>query len=158
DGVPDHRAGPDAASDPREGGSPSRGAGRSGLSAPRRRMGAGASPSLRRAGGRRKASGRRAGRRRSLRGRVPGAAPAGLRVRRGRRVVARRALSEIRGSRSFERRLLMSAIKIQVAMGGLLAKVSLSRAEKYNAFDREMLRELADIVRGVTDSAKCRVV
>ncbi|HEV3026553.1 MAG TPA: enoyl-CoA hydratase/isomerase family protein [Planctomycetota bacterium] len=52
----------------------------------------------------------------------------------------------------------MGAIKIQVAMGGLLAKVSLSRPEKYNAFDREMLRELADIVRGVTDSAKCRVV
>ncbi|HVR85769.1 MAG TPA: enoyl-CoA hydratase/isomerase family protein [Planctomycetota bacterium] len=52
----------------------------------------------------------------------------------------------------------MGAIKIQVAMGGLLAKVSLSRPEKYNAFDREMLRELADIVRGVTESAKCRVV
>lgn len=52
----------------------------------------------------------------------------------------------------------MGAIKIQVAMGGLLAKVSLARPEKYNAFDREMLRELADIVRGVTDSAKCRVV
>jgi len=52
----------------------------------------------------------------------------------------------------------MGAIKIQVAMGGTLAKVSLSRPEKYNAFDREMLRELGDIVRGVTDSAKCRVV
>lgn len=52
----------------------------------------------------------------------------------------------------------MGAIKIQVAMGGLLAKISLSRPDKYNAFDREMLRELADIVRGVTDSAKCRVV
>jgi 2-(1,2-epoxy-1,2-dihydrophenyl)acetyl-CoA isomerase len=52
----------------------------------------------------------------------------------------------------------MGAIKIQVAMGGLLAKISLGRPEKYNAFDREMLRELAEIVRGVTDSAKCRVV
>lgn len=52
----------------------------------------------------------------------------------------------------------MGAIKFQVAMGGRLAKVSLSRPEKYNAFDREMLRELADIVRGVTESAKCRVV
>jgi 2-(1,2-epoxy-1,2-dihydrophenyl)acetyl-CoA isomerase len=52
----------------------------------------------------------------------------------------------------------MSAIKIQVAMGGLLAKVSLNRPEKFNAFDRDMMRELADIVRGVTDSAKCRVV
>ena len=52
----------------------------------------------------------------------------------------------------------MSTIKIQVAMGGTLAKISLARPEKYNAFDREMLRELADIVRGVTDSAKCRVV
>ena len=36
--------------------------------------------------------------------------------------------------------------------------VTMNRPEKYNAFDREMLRELADIVRGVTDSAKCRVV
>jgi 2-(1,2-epoxy-1,2-dihydrophenyl)acetyl-CoA isomerase len=52
----------------------------------------------------------------------------------------------------------MGAIKIQVAMGGLLAKISLSRPEKYNAFDREMLRELAEILRGVTDSEKCRVV
>lgn len=52
----------------------------------------------------------------------------------------------------------MGSIKIQVAMGGLLAKVSLGRPEKVNAFDREMLREFADIVRGVTDSAKCRVV
>jgi 2-(1,2-epoxy-1,2-dihydrophenyl)acetyl-CoA isomerase len=52
----------------------------------------------------------------------------------------------------------MSAIKIQVAMGGTLAKISLARPEKYNCFDRDMLRELADIVRGVTDSAKCRVV
>ena len=52
----------------------------------------------------------------------------------------------------------MGAIKIQVAMGGTLAKVSLSRPEKLNAFDREMLRELGDIVRGVADSAKCRVV
>ena len=52
----------------------------------------------------------------------------------------------------------MGTIKIQVAMGGTLAKISLARPEKYNAFDREMLRELADIVRGVTDSAKCRVV
>src|SRR5436189_252568 len=50
----------------------------------------------------------------------------------------------------------MGAIKIQVAMGGLLAKLTLSRPEKYNAFDREMLRELAEIVRGVTDSAKFR--
>jgi 2-(1,2-epoxy-1,2-dihydrophenyl)acetyl-CoA isomerase len=52
----------------------------------------------------------------------------------------------------------MGSIKIQVAMGGTLAKISLARADKYNAFDREMLRELGDIVRGVTDSAKCRVV
>jgi len=52
----------------------------------------------------------------------------------------------------------MSSIKIQVAMGGTLAKISLGRPDKFNAFDREMLRELADIVRGVTDSAKCRVV
>ena len=52
----------------------------------------------------------------------------------------------------------MGAIKIQVAMGGTLAKVSLARPDKLNAFDRDMLRELADIVRGVADSAKCRVV
>lgn len=52
----------------------------------------------------------------------------------------------------------MGSIKIQVAMGGMLAKISLGRPEKYNAFDRDMLRELAEIVRGVTDSAKCRVV
>jgi len=52
----------------------------------------------------------------------------------------------------------MGAIKIQVAMGGTLAKVSLARPDKLNAFDREMLRELGDIVRGVADSAKCRVV
>ncbi|MBI3855673.1 MAG: enoyl-CoA hydratase/isomerase family protein, partial [Planctomycetes bacterium] len=52
----------------------------------------------------------------------------------------------------------MGAIKIQVAMGGLLAKISLGRPDKLNAFDREMLREFSEIVRGVTDSAKCRVV
>ena len=52
----------------------------------------------------------------------------------------------------------MGAIKIQVAMGGTLAKVSLSRPDKLNAFDREMLRELGEIVRGVADSAKTRVV
>jgi len=52
----------------------------------------------------------------------------------------------------------MSTIKIQVAMGGTLAKISLARPDKYNAFDRDMLRELSEIVRGVTDSAKCRVV
>jgi 2-(1,2-epoxy-1,2-dihydrophenyl)acetyl-CoA isomerase len=52
----------------------------------------------------------------------------------------------------------MGAIKVQVALGGMLAKITLNRPEKSNAFDREMLRELGDIVRGVTESAKCRVV
>lgn len=52
----------------------------------------------------------------------------------------------------------MSAIKVQVQMGGLLARVTLSRPERYNAFDREMLRELGDIVRGVTETAKLRVL
>jgi len=52
----------------------------------------------------------------------------------------------------------MSAIKIQVQMGGLLARVTLNRPEKYNAFDREMLRELGDLVRGVTESEKLRLL
>jgi len=52
----------------------------------------------------------------------------------------------------------MSALKIQVQMGGLLARVTLNRPEKYNAFDREMLRELGDLVRGVTESEKLRVL
>jgi 2-(1,2-epoxy-1,2-dihydrophenyl)acetyl-CoA isomerase len=52
----------------------------------------------------------------------------------------------------------MSAIKIQVTGGGLLAKLTLNRPERYNAFDREMLREFGDIVRGVTESAKLRVL
>lgn len=52
----------------------------------------------------------------------------------------------------------MSAIKIQVQMGGLLARVTLNRPEKFNAFDREMMRELGDLVRGVTESEKLRVL
>ena len=52
----------------------------------------------------------------------------------------------------------MCAIKVQVQMGGLLARVTLSRPEKYNAFDREMLRELGDLLRGVTESEKLRVL
>ncbi len=52
----------------------------------------------------------------------------------------------------------MSAIKIQVQLGGLLARVTLNRPEKYNAFDREMLRELGDLVRGITESEKLRVL
>ena len=39
-----------------------------------------------------------------------------------------------------------------------IGTLTLNRPEKLNAFDREMLRELGDIVRGVADSAKCRVV
>jgi 2-(1,2-epoxy-1,2-dihydrophenyl)acetyl-CoA isomerase len=52
----------------------------------------------------------------------------------------------------------MGSIKVQVALGGYLAKVTLNRPEKLNAFDREMLKELGEVVRGVTESAKCRVV
>jgi 1,4-dihydroxy-2-naphthoyl-CoA synthase len=53
---------------------------------------------------------------------------------------------------------MSGAIKLQVGMGGLVAKITLNRPEKLNAFDREMLRELGDIVRGVSDSDKLRVV
>ena len=52
----------------------------------------------------------------------------------------------------------MGAVKIQVGGGGLVAKVTLSRPERMNAFDREMLRELGDLVRGVGDSEKLRVL
>jgi 2-(1,2-epoxy-1,2-dihydrophenyl)acetyl-CoA isomerase len=52
----------------------------------------------------------------------------------------------------------MSAIKVQVQLGGLLARVTLNRPEKFNAFDREMLRELGDLVRGVTESEKLRLL
>lgn len=53
---------------------------------------------------------------------------------------------------------MSGAIKVQVAMGGQVAKVSLNRPEKLNAFHREMLRELGDVVRGVQDSEKLRVL
>jgi 2-(1,2-epoxy-1,2-dihydrophenyl)acetyl-CoA isomerase len=53
---------------------------------------------------------------------------------------------------------MSGAIKVQVGMGGLVAKITLNRPEKMNAFNREMLRELGDIVRGVSDSEKLRVV
>ena len=53
---------------------------------------------------------------------------------------------------------MSGAIKLQVGMGGLVAKVTLNRPDKLNAFDRETLRELGDIVRGVGDSEKLRVV
>jgi 2-(1,2-epoxy-1,2-dihydrophenyl)acetyl-CoA isomerase len=53
---------------------------------------------------------------------------------------------------------MSGAIKLQVAMGGQVAKVTLNRPDKLNAFDREMLRELGDIVRGVSESEKLRVV
>jgi 2-(1,2-epoxy-1,2-dihydrophenyl)acetyl-CoA isomerase len=52
----------------------------------------------------------------------------------------------------------MASIRLQVQMGGAVARLSLCRPEKYNAFDREMLRELGEIVRGVGDSKRVRVV
>jgi 2-(1,2-epoxy-1,2-dihydrophenyl)acetyl-CoA isomerase len=53
---------------------------------------------------------------------------------------------------------MSGAIKVQVAMGGTVAKVTLNRPERFNAFDREMVRELGDLVRGVADSAKLKVL
>jgi 2-(1,2-epoxy-1,2-dihydrophenyl)acetyl-CoA isomerase len=53
---------------------------------------------------------------------------------------------------------MSGSIKLQVGMGGLVAKVTLNRPDRLNAFDREMLRELGDIVRGVGDSEKLRVL
>lgn len=53
---------------------------------------------------------------------------------------------------------MSGAIKVQVGMGGLVAKVSLNRPDRLNAFDREMMRELGDVVRGVQDSQKLRVL
>jgi 2-(1,2-epoxy-1,2-dihydrophenyl)acetyl-CoA isomerase len=52
----------------------------------------------------------------------------------------------------------MSSIKLQVASGGLVAKVTLNRPDRYNAFDREMLRELGDMIRGVAESDKVRML
>jgi 2-(1,2-epoxy-1,2-dihydrophenyl)acetyl-CoA isomerase len=53
---------------------------------------------------------------------------------------------------------MSGAIKLQVGMGGQVAKIVLNRPDKLNAFDREMLREFGDIVRGISDSDKLRVV
>ena len=39
----------------------------------------------------------------------------------------------------------MGAIKLQVGLGGKVAKVTLNRPDMLNAFDRPMLRELGDI-------------
>jgi 2-(1,2-epoxy-1,2-dihydrophenyl)acetyl-CoA isomerase len=52
----------------------------------------------------------------------------------------------------------MSAIKLQVASGGTVAKITLSRPDKFNAFHREMMRELGDLIRGVGESEKVRVL
>jgi len=52
----------------------------------------------------------------------------------------------------------MGSIKLQVQMGGTIARVALNRPEKSNMFDREMLRELGDVVRGVGDSEKVRLL
>ena len=53
---------------------------------------------------------------------------------------------------------MSGAIKVQVGMGGTVAKVTLNRPERFNAFDREMVRELGDLVRGVEDSATLKVL
>jgi len=52
----------------------------------------------------------------------------------------------------------MGSIKLQVQMGGTVARVMLNRPEKSNTFDREMLREMGDVVRGVGDSEKVRIL
>lgn len=52
----------------------------------------------------------------------------------------------------------MGSIRLQVQMGGTVARVTLNRPERSNAFDREMLRELGNMVRGVGDSEKIRLL
>jgi 2-(1,2-epoxy-1,2-dihydrophenyl)acetyl-CoA isomerase len=52
----------------------------------------------------------------------------------------------------------MGSIKVQVQMGGTVARVMLNRPERSNAFDREMLREMGDVVRGVGESEKVRLL
>lgn len=52
----------------------------------------------------------------------------------------------------------MGSIKVMVQMGGTVARVILNRPDRGNAYDREMLRELGDMVRGVGDSEKVRLL
>lgn len=52
----------------------------------------------------------------------------------------------------------MGSVRLQVQMGGIVARVMLHRPERSNAFDREMLREMGDLVRGVGDSEKIRLL
>ena len=52
----------------------------------------------------------------------------------------------------------MSAIKMQVEMGGRLARVTLCRPERLNAFDKQTLRELGDVIRGLAGTEKVRVL
>lgn len=52
----------------------------------------------------------------------------------------------------------MGAVKLMVQMGGQVARITLNRPEKQNAFDREMMREMGDLVRGVGDSEKIRIL
>ncbi len=52
----------------------------------------------------------------------------------------------------------MGSIKLQVQMGGTVARVMLNRPDRSNTFDREMLREMGDVVRGVGDSEKIRLL
>jgi 2-(1,2-epoxy-1,2-dihydrophenyl)acetyl-CoA isomerase len=53
---------------------------------------------------------------------------------------------------------MMGSIKVMVQMGGTVARVTLNRPDRGNAFDREMLREMGDVVRGVGDSEKVRLL
>ena len=52
----------------------------------------------------------------------------------------------------------MAAIKLQVAMAGRVARVTLNRPEARNAIDRALIRELGDMIRGVLLSESVRVV
>ena len=52
----------------------------------------------------------------------------------------------------------MASIKLQVAMAGRVARVTLNRPEARNALDRAMIRELGDLVRGVLESESVRVL
>lgn len=52
----------------------------------------------------------------------------------------------------------MGAINLKVGMGGLVARIGINRPDRMNAFNREMLRELGDLVRGVGESEKVRLL
>lgn len=52
----------------------------------------------------------------------------------------------------------MGAINLKVGLGGMVARIGINRPDRMNAFDRETLRELGDLIRGVGESQKVRLV